>query len=89
MEFYWAYADYNDGMELTKKLFQEIAKKVFGTTKFESRGYKYDLASKWKQVDYKKELVWIQRRPIPRIMILSDAPMIIKVFLAALEPSLS
>ena len=57
MEFYWAYADYNDGMELTKKLFQEIAKKVFGTTKFESRGFKYDLASKWKQVDYQKEVL--------------------------------
>ena len=57
MEFYWAYADYNDGMDLSKKLFQEIAKKVFGTTKFESRGYKYDLASKWKQIDYQKEVL--------------------------------
>jgi len=57
MEFYWAYADYEDGMKLTKKLFQEIAKKVFGTTKFESRGHKFDLASKWRKIDYQKEIL--------------------------------
>jgi len=57
MEFYWAYANYEDGMELTRKLYIEIAKKVFGTTKFETRGHKYDLSKRWKKIDYRKEVL--------------------------------
>ena len=30
MEFYWAYADYRDGMELVKKMYRKIAKEVLG-----------------------------------------------------------
>ncbi|MFH1643229.1 MAG: lysine--tRNA ligase [Patescibacteria group bacterium] len=56
MEFYWAYANYEDGMKLTQKLYREIAKKVFGKTKFETRGHKYDLAKEWKRIDYRKEI---------------------------------
>jgi lysyl-tRNA synthetase class 2 len=52
MEFYWAYVDYRDGMELTKKLCREAAKKSFGKTKFTTRGHTFDLADKWKELDY-------------------------------------
>jgi len=52
MEFYWAYADYRNGMDLTKELFKEIAIKVFGKTKFETRGHKFDLGGKWEELDY-------------------------------------
>ena len=56
MEFYWAYANYKDGMTLTRELYLAIANDVFGTTKFESRGYKYDLSDEWKEIDYKQEI---------------------------------
>ena len=52
MEFYWAFADYNDGMELVREMYIEVAKEVFGTTKFTSRGFTFDLANEWEKVDY-------------------------------------
>jgi len=55
-EFYWAYADYKDGMKLVRELYIEIAQKVFGTTKFEARGHSFDLAQEWKEIDYVKEI---------------------------------
>lgn len=56
MEFYWAYADYKDGMDLVTRLYRKIATDVFGTTKFETRGFKFDLADEWKLVDYTEEI---------------------------------
>ncbi len=51
-EWYWAFADYKDNMELTKEMFRYIAKEVYGKTKFVSRGMEYDFADDWKEVDY-------------------------------------
>ncbi|PLX28515.1 lysine--tRNA ligase [Candidatus Parcubacteria bacterium] len=56
MEFYWAYANYNDGMKLTQELYQRIAEEVFGTTKFKTKEYEYDLAGEWPHVEYAKEI---------------------------------
>ncbi len=56
MEFYWSYADYNDGMELVQELYRKIAKEVFGTTKFTTRGHTFDLADEWKKIDYAEEI---------------------------------
>jgi len=56
LEFYWAYADYRDGMELVKELYREIAQKVFGTTKFTTRGHTFDLADDWVEIDYVEEI---------------------------------
>lgn len=55
-EFYWAYADYKDGMKLVRELYIEIAKKVFGITKFEARGHSFDLADEWFEIDYVEEV---------------------------------
>ncbi len=55
-EFYWAYADYQDGMKLVRELYIEIAEKVFGTTKFEARGHTFDLADEWSEIDYVDEI---------------------------------
>lgn len=52
MEFYWAYADYKDAMELTEELYKKIAIEVFGKTDFETRGHKFDLGGKWEKIDY-------------------------------------
>jgi lysyl-tRNA synthetase, class II len=52
LEFYWAYADYKDGMTFVRDLYRTIATEVFGTTKFEMRGHTFDLADDWIEIDY-------------------------------------
>ena len=52
IEWYWAYADYKDNMDLTKEMFRHVAKKVYGKTKFESHGHTFDLTDEWEQIDY-------------------------------------
>lgn len=54
IEWYWAYADYRDNMKLTQDMFRYIAKEVYGTTKFESKGHSFDLADEWEEIDYTK-----------------------------------
>lgn len=54
LEWYWAYADYRDGMRLITEMYRYIAKEVYGRTKFESRGMTYDLADEWEEIDYAK-----------------------------------
>lgn len=56
MEFYWAYADYRQGMELTKEMYRYVAERAFGTTKFETRGHSFDLADEWTEIDYVTEV---------------------------------
>ncbi|MBP6858430.1 MAG: lysine--tRNA ligase [Candidatus Pacebacteria bacterium] len=56
MEFYWAYANYEDGMKLSQELYRTLAKEVFGTTKFTTRGHTFDLADEWVQIDYTDEI---------------------------------
>lgn len=52
MEFYWAYADYEDGMRLVEELYQTIAREVYGRTSFTAKGYTFDLAGTWPRIDY-------------------------------------
>ena len=52
MEFYWSFADYNDGMKLVREMYIEIAQKVFGTTKFTNHGHTFDLSDEWEKIDY-------------------------------------
>lgn len=47
MEFYWAYADYKDGMKMVEKLYKYLAKETFGTLKFKIGKYNVDLGKKW------------------------------------------
>lgn len=52
MEFYWSFADYNDGMKIVENLYKTIAMSVYGKTDFETRGHKFDLADEWKRIEY-------------------------------------
>lgn len=52
MEFYWAYADYEQGMKLVEELYKEVAQKTFGTQKFKIRGFEVDLSKNWERYDY-------------------------------------
>lgn len=44
LEFYWAYADYNDLMDATEQLLRELATTVLGTTQLSYDGVTIDLA---------------------------------------------
>lgn len=55
-EWYWAYADFRDNMKLVHDLYVHLAKSVYGKTEFETRGYKFDLADEWKEIDYAGEI---------------------------------
>ena len=52
MEFYWAYADAEKGMELVEELYKYVAKKTFGTLQFKIKGFDIDLSKKWEKYDY-------------------------------------
>ncbi|MBI2054395.1 MAG: lysine--tRNA ligase, partial [Candidatus Staskawiczbacteria bacterium] len=52
MEFYWAYADYEQGMELVEEMYKYVAKKTFDSLKFKIRGFDVDLNKKWEKYDY-------------------------------------
>ncbi|MDD3679855.1 MAG: lysine--tRNA ligase [Candidatus Shapirobacteria bacterium] len=47
MECYWAYADYQDVMVLTEKIYSQIAKEVLGTTKISFKGQEINLKTPW------------------------------------------
>jgi len=52
LEFYWAYADYEQGMELVEELYKYIAQETFGTMKFRIKEFDIDLGQKWAKYDY-------------------------------------
>ena len=52
MEFYWAYANYKDGMKLVEELYKHIAQEAFGTLKFKIKDFDIDLGQEWQQYDY-------------------------------------
>lgn len=54
MEFYWGYADFNDGMKLVEEMYKEIVMTTLGSLKFEAQGHKIDLGKKWKVYDFEK-----------------------------------
>jgi lysyl-tRNA synthetase class 2 len=57
MEFYWAYANYKDGMKLASAMYKKIAEEVFGTTTFTTRGHTFDLSGEWPVIEYKDEVL--------------------------------
>ncbi|HAK51349.1 MAG TPA: lysine--tRNA ligase [Gammaproteobacteria bacterium] len=50
LEFYWAYHDYNDLMDLTEVLLRELAQSVLGTTSFTFQGKDIDLGKPIKRL---------------------------------------
>ena len=56
-EFYMAYANYEDGMKLVQELYRTIAREVFGTTTFTTRGHTFNLDDEWKHVKYRDEVL--------------------------------
>ncbi len=50
IEFYSAYEDYNDMMNITEEIFTKCAMRVCGTTKITYQGTEIDLGTKWKRI---------------------------------------
>jgi lysyl-tRNA synthetase class 2 len=50
LEFYWAYADYEDLMHLTEAMLREVAAQVLGTTQVHYQGKDYDLAEPFRRI---------------------------------------
>ncbi len=52
MEFYWAYADFEMGMEFCKEMYRRVTKAVMGSSTFTSRGFEIDMDADWKIYDF-------------------------------------
>ena len=52
LEFYWAYADYNDLMKFIEKTYKRVIKSTTGSLVTERHGQKIDWSKKWGKVDY-------------------------------------
>jgi lysyl-tRNA synthetase class 2 len=57
MECYWAYADYNDVMELVEDAYNYVALKVLGTTKIIYQDKEIELKKPWKRLTMKEALL--------------------------------
>lgn len=53
MEFYWAYADYNDLMDITEELFKQLAEVATGSTKVEYQGVELDFGAPFARISMK------------------------------------
>ncbi|MBM7562428.1 lysine--tRNA ligase [Fusibacter tunisiensis] len=52
MEFYWAYADFEMGMEFCKDMYRRVTKAVMGSSKFSTRGFDIDMDRDWEIYDF-------------------------------------
>ncbi len=57
MEFYWAYATYENLMSFTEELFAYVAADIFGGLKFNYLGTEIDLTPPWKRLSVKDALL--------------------------------
>ncbi|WKE66379.1 lysine--tRNA ligase [Gallaecimonas kandeliae] len=57
MEFYWAYADYQDLMDFTEALLRHVAEDVLGTTAFHSQGVDYDFAKPFERLTMTQAII--------------------------------
>jgi lysyl-tRNA synthetase, class II len=52
IEWYWAYADWKDGMEFMERMFRHILQETFGTLQFNLDGMEVDMSKEWEHWDY-------------------------------------
>lgn len=53
MEFYWAYANYQDGMQLVERMYKHCIMHTFGSLQFSINNFTVDLEQEWKAIDYR------------------------------------
>ncbi|MEO5499702.1 MAG: lysine--tRNA ligase [Candidatus Saccharimonadales bacterium] len=54
MEWYWAYADWRDGMQFMTDMYRYVLKETFGTLQFKLGEFEVDLEKEWEEWDYAK-----------------------------------
>lgn len=52
MEWYWAYADWQEGIQFQEDLFKFVLEKTFGTLQFKLGKFDVDLSGDWERWDY-------------------------------------
>lgn len=52
MEWYWAYADWRDGMKFMTDMYRHVLDKTFGTLQFKLGEFEVDLSKDWEEWDY-------------------------------------
>lgn len=52
MEWYWAYADWRDGLKFMTELYRYVLQKTFGTLQFKLGEFEIDLSKDWEEWDY-------------------------------------
>ncbi len=57
IEFYWAYADYNQVMELTENMLAFVADQVFGKRTFTYQGHEINLDPPWARIELRQGLI--------------------------------
>lgn len=56
MEWYWAYADWRDGMQFQTELFRHVIEQTFGTLQFKLGKFEIDLSKDWEELDYSETI---------------------------------
>lgn len=57
LEFYWAYADYLQVMELTEQMVAHTTKKVLGKTRITYQGIELDFTPPWRRLELRQGLI--------------------------------
>jgi lysyl-tRNA synthetase class 2 len=52
MEWYWAYADWRDGMNFMTDMYRYVLQETFGTLQFKLGKFDIDLSKEWEEWDY-------------------------------------
>ena len=57
MEFYQAYATYEDLMTMTEEMFTALSERIFGSQNFTYQGTEIDLARPWQRMTVKEAII--------------------------------
>lgn len=52
MEWYWAYANWQDGMKFMEEMYKYVLGETFGTLEFNVRGFEVNMGKPWEVWDY-------------------------------------
>lgn len=52
MEWYWAYADWRDGMKFMEGMYKYVLEETFGTLQFKLDDFEIDMSGEWEVWDY-------------------------------------
>jgi len=52
MEWYWAYANWQDGMKFMENMYKTVLEKTFGTLQFKLNNFNVDMSGDWEVWDY-------------------------------------